>query len=50
MLSFLQKGYDSFKHTLPTLKGKIKNEDFKFIKVTLTNLKDFIEYKRKIMG
>jgi hypothetical protein len=50
ILALLQKGHEYMKPIIATLKGKLPSENLKFVRVTHTNLRDFIEYKRKIMG
>lgn len=49
-MTLLWKGYEFMKPLIPTLRSKLPAENFKFVKVTHTNLKDFIDYKKKVMG
>ncbi|CAD8169166.1 unnamed protein product [Paramecium octaurelia] len=49
ILELLSQGYQYLQSQLPQEKKTLAKEDWKFLKLTVTNLKQFIEYKVKMI-
>ncbi|CAD8090237.1 unnamed protein product [Paramecium primaurelia] len=49
IIELLSQGYQYLQSQLPKEKKSLEKDDWKFLKLTVTNLKQFIEYKVKII-